>query len=237
MHSNYEIDLFRRLIEAAAAATGAHDMDAASLKVIADHIRSTAFLIVDGVMPSNEGRGYVLRRIMRRAIRHGYKLGQKDAFFYKLVAPLVEEMGEAYPELTARQPKPLQRVILQEEERFAETLEHGMRILDESIARLSGSEVSGETVFRLYDTFGFPVDLTADIARERCLTLDLEGFERFMERAAPACAGGEPLRRRLWRGVERPRRHRVHRLRSGRRPRAGHRAVSRRCSRRWPRER
>ncbi len=180
VHSNYEIDLFRRLIEAAAAATGTHDRDAASLKVIADHIRSTAFLIVDGVMPSNEGRGYVLRRIMRRAIRHGYKLGQKDAFFYKLVMPLVDEMGEAYPELT-RAAETVQRVILQEEERFAETLEHGMRILDESIARLSGSEVSGETVFRLYDTFGFPVDLTADIARERCLTLDLDGFERFMD--------------------------------------------------------
>ncbi len=179
VHSNYEIDLFRNLIQAAAQATGATDLTASSLKVIADHIRATAFLITDGVLPSNEGRGYVLRRIMRRAIRHGYKLGAEGAFFHTLVAPLVAEMGDAYPELAAAADQ-VARVIQQEEERFAETLSHGMKLLEEGIAGLSGTIIPGETVFKLYDTYGFPVDLTADIARERGLQLDMAGFEREM---------------------------------------------------------
>ncbi len=179
VHSNYEIDLFRSLIQAAAQATGATDLNASSLKVIADHIRATAFLITDGVLPSNEGRGYVLRRIMRRAIRHGYKLGAEGAFFHTLVAPLAEEMGEAYPELLAVADQ-VARIIRQEEERFAETLAHGMKLLEEGIAGLSGTIIPGETVFKLYDTYGFPVDLTADIARERALQLDMAGFEREM---------------------------------------------------------
>jgi len=180
VHSNYEIDLFRRLIEAAARATGSDDLDSSSLKVIADHIRACAFLIVDGVMPSNEGRGYVLRRIIRRAIRHGYKLGQTRPFFHTLVEPLEREMGAAYPEL-GRNRTQVERVLKLEEERFAETLEQGMKHLDEAIAGLSGREIPGETVFRLYDTYGFPADLTADIARERGLTVDMAGFERAME--------------------------------------------------------
>jgi alanyl-tRNA synthetase len=180
VHSNYEIDLFQSLIQAAMAATGATDPDSPSLKVIADHIRSTAFLVTDGVLPSNEGRGYVLRRIMRRAIRHGYKLGRKEPFFHRLVAPLVTEMGEAYPELV-KIAATVERVIRQEEERFAETLDQGMRILETDIARLDGTEIPGETVFQLYDTYGFPVDLTADIARERDLTLDMAGFETAMD--------------------------------------------------------
>jgi alanyl-tRNA synthetase len=180
VHSNYDIDLFRRLIQVAAEVTGTRDVAANSLKVIADHIRATAFLIVDGVLPSNEGHGYVLRRIMRRAIRQGYKLGAYDAFFHQLVAPLVAEMGYAYPELR-RSEQQVTRVITQEEERFAETLEHGMQLLEHDIARLAGPVIPGETVFRLYDTYGFPVDLTADIARERGLQLDLEGFQREMQ--------------------------------------------------------
>ncbi|HNW78286.1 MAG TPA: alanine--tRNA ligase, partial [Candidatus Competibacteraceae bacterium] len=179
VHSNYEIDLFQRLIEAAAAATGATDLHASSLKVIADHIRATAFLITDGVLPSNEGRGYVLRRIMRRAIRHGYKLGAAGSFFHTLVEPLVAEMGDAYPELAASAAQ-VSRVIEQEEERFAETLAHGMKLLEEGIAALSGDTIPGATVFKLYDTYGFPVDLTADIARERGLHLDMAGFEQEM---------------------------------------------------------
>ena len=179
VHSNYEIDLFQRLIEAAAAATGATDLHASSLKVIADHIRATAFLITDGVLPSNEGRGYVLRRIMRRAIRHGYKLGAAGSFFHTLVGPLVAEMGDAYPELAAAAAQ-VSRVIEQEEERFAETLAHGMKLLEEGIAALSGDTIPGATVFKLYDTYGFPVDLTADIARERGLHLDMAGFEQEM---------------------------------------------------------
>ncbi len=179
VHSNYDIDLFRNLIKAAAEVTGAQDLQANSLKVIADHIRSTAFLIVDGVLPSNEGRGYVLRRIMRRAIRHGYKLGADGAFFHKLVAPLVADMGVAYPELQGSEAQ-VTRVIVQEEERFAETLEHGLRLLEYDIGRLSGQVIPGETVFKLYDTYGFPVDLTADIARERGLQLDMAGFDREM---------------------------------------------------------
>jgi len=180
VHSNYEIDLFQNLIRAAAAATGATDLQSSSLRVIADHIRATAFLIADGVLPSNEGRGYVLRRIMRRAIRHGYKLGAEGSFFHTLVRPLVVEMGEAYPDLAQAEAQ-VERVIRQEEERFAETLSHGMKLLEEDIAALSGAVIPGETVFKLYDTYGFPVDLTADIARERGLQLDSAGFEREME--------------------------------------------------------
>jgi alanyl-tRNA synthetase len=193
VHSNYEIDLFRRLIEAAASATGAGDPASKSLRVIADHIRSAGFLIADGVTPSNEGRGYVLRRIIRRAIRHGYQLGQQEPFFHRLVEPLVEEMGDAYPELSEAQAQ-VERVLRLEEERFAETLEQGLRILDGAIAELDGSRIGGEIVFKLYDTYGFPTDLTADIARERGLTLDMEGFERAMaqqrERARAASQFG-----------------------------------------------
>jgi alanyl-tRNA synthetase len=182
VHSNYEIDLFVNLISAAAEATGCTDHSDQSLRVIADHIRSTAFLITDGVTPSNEGRGYVLRRIMRRAIRHGYRLGQSAPFFHRLVAPLVSEMGGAYPELASAQHQ-VERLIRMEEERFAETLSHGMGLLDEAIAGLDeGRVIPGETVFKLYDTYGFPTDLTADVARERGLGLDLDGFERAMER-------------------------------------------------------
>ncbi|MGB7933662.1 MAG: alanine--tRNA ligase [Gammaproteobacteria bacterium] len=180
VHNNYDIDLFRNLISRAAAVTTIGDLNNNSLRVIADHIRACAFLVVDGVLPSNEGRGYVLRRIIRRAIRHGYRLGASQPFFFKLVAPLVEEMGEAYHELTAGQAH-VERILRLEEERFAETLEQGMRILEEGLATMQGSVIPGETVFRLYDTYGFPVDLTADIARERGLTLDVEGFERAME--------------------------------------------------------
>ena len=179
VHSNYDIDLFRALIAAAAEVTGTQDLDDKSLRVIADHIRSCAFLVVDGVTPSNEGRGYVLRRIIRRAIRHGYRLGQKEPFFHKLVPPLVEQMGDAYPEL-ARGAETAAKVLRLEEERFAETLEQGMRILEEAIADLSGDTLPGELVFKLYDTYGFPADLTADIARERGLHIDEVGFEREM---------------------------------------------------------
>ncbi len=178
-HSNYDIDLFQNLMRAVATATNSSDHNHTSVKVIADHIRSCAFLAVDGVVPSNEGRGYVMRRIIRRAIRHGYKLGQSEPFFHQLVAPLVAEMGEAYPELPAAQQQ-VERVLLKEEERFAETLEQGMRILEERIAGLEGGEIPGETIFKLYDTYGFPVDLTGDIARERGLTLDLNGYEEAM---------------------------------------------------------
>ncbi|MCW8946619.1 MAG: alanine--tRNA ligase [Sedimenticola thiotaurini] len=180
VHSNYEIDLFQRLIKAASEATGCTNLEEKSLRVIADHIRSCAFLIVDGVLPSNEGRGYVLRRIIRRAIRHGYMLGKKDPFFHTLVTTLSQEMGAAYPELP-NMAEQVARVLRLEEERFAETLEQGMKILDQTIASLAGKEIPGETVFKLYDTYGFPTDLTADIARERDLSLDMEGFERAME--------------------------------------------------------
>ena len=179
VHSNYQIDLFQHLLNAAAEATGTEDLESNSLKVIADHIRACAFLIVDGVLPSNEGRGYVLRRIIRRAIRHGYKLGCETPFFHALVPALVEEMGEAYPELVKGQAHAT-RVLRQEEERFAETLDQGMRLLDSAIAGLSGGEIPGETAFKLYDTYGFPLDLTADIARERGLTVDEAGFETAM---------------------------------------------------------
>jgi alanyl-tRNA synthetase len=176
VHSNYDIDLFQALLAAAAKATGATDRDSPSLRVIADHIRACAFLIVDGVLPSNEGRGYVLRRIIRRAIRHGYKLGQTKPFFHELVAPLDAEMGAAYPELSKARAH-VERVLLQEEERFAETLEQGMGMLESTIASLDGTVIPGEAVFRLYDTYGFPMDLTADIARERGLTVDEDGFD------------------------------------------------------------
>ena len=180
-HSNYDIDLFQNLIKAVAKETNSSkDIDNNSLKVIADHIRSCAFLIVDGVMPSNEGRGYVLRRIIRRAIRHGHKLGQKNPFFYKLVKPLVKEMGEAYPELSKAQAQ-VEKALKQEEERFAETLEKGMAILEQAISEMSGKEIPGEVVFKLYDTYGFPADLTNDVARERGLMLDEIGFEKAMD--------------------------------------------------------
>jgi alanyl-tRNA synthetase len=181
VHSNYDIDLFQDLIKAAARDTGATDLSNNSLKVIADHIRACSFLIVDGVIPSNEGRGYVLRRIIRRAIRHGYKLGQKQPFFHKLVGDLAQAMGAAYPELVAAKDK-VAAVLKQEEEKFAETLEHGMGVLESAMHGSSGDRIlDGETVFRLYDTFGFPLDLTADIARERGFTVDFAGFESAME--------------------------------------------------------
>jgi alanyl-tRNA synthetase len=180
VHSNYEIDLFQALIKAAAAATGTSDLESKSLRVIADHIRSCAFLVVDGVLPGNEGRGYVLRRIIRRAIRHGYQLGQQQPFFHQLVDALDEQMGDAYPELhNAREH--VKRVLKVEEERFAETIEQGMRILDEAIGDLADRLIPGEVVFKLYDTYGFPLDLTADIARERGLEVDTAGFEREMQ--------------------------------------------------------
>ncbi|MCG7993758.1 MAG: alanine--tRNA ligase [Candidatus Thiodiazotropha lotti] len=180
VHSNYEIDLFAHLIEAAAKATGCDNLQEKSLRVIADHIRSCAFLIVDGVLPSNEGRGYVLRRIIRRAIRHGYMLGVKEAFFYQLVEPLCREMGEFYPELVKQQSQ-VEKVLRLEEERFAQTLEQGMKILEETINGLQGTVIPGETVFKLYDTYGFPKDLTADIAREHELSIDQDGFETAMD--------------------------------------------------------
>jgi len=179
VHSNYEIDLFQALLKAAAEVTGTADSNNTSLRVIADHIRSCSFLVADGVLPSNEGRGYVLRRIIRRAVRHGYQLGVKEIFFYRLVSALVEQMGDAYPELRARQDI-VEKVLREEEQQFARTLENGMAILKDAIAGLQTAVVPGDTVFRLYDTFGFPVDLTADVAREHQLTLDMEGFERAM---------------------------------------------------------
>jgi alanyl-tRNA synthetase len=180
VHNNYDIDLFQSLIKAAAKIAGTRDLANNSLRVIADHIRSCAFLVVDGVLPSNEGRGYVLRRIIRRAVRHGYQLGIKDLFFYKLVVPLCDEMGAAYPELKDNRAH-VERILKLEEERFAETLEQGMRILEDDLAALQGKQISGDTVFKLYDTFGFPMDLTADIARERGLTIDTDGFNEAME--------------------------------------------------------
>ncbi len=180
VHSNYDIDLFRALIQAAAGAIGTDDRKGHSLNVVADHIRSAAFLVIDGVLPSNEGRGYVLRRIIRRAVRHGNKLGARAAFFYKLVAPLVREMGDAYPVLAKAQAQ-VEKVLRQEEERFAETLEQGLRILDQDIAVLKGDTVPGDIIFKLYDTYGFPVDLTRDVALERNLKIDMAGFEREME--------------------------------------------------------
>jgi alanyl-tRNA synthetase len=191
VHSNYEIDIFQYLIKAIAKLGNIKDLENKSLRVVADHIRACAFLIVDGVFPSNEGRGYVLRRIARRAIRHGHRLGFTEPFFYKLVKPLAEVMGEAYPELLKSLAQ-VEKVLLQEEQQFAKTLDQGLKILEQDIAKLSkpselselselsDNVISGETVFRLYDTYGFPIDLTADIARERGLSLDVDGFEAAM---------------------------------------------------------
>ena len=197
VHSNYEIDLFQGLIRAAADIAGTKDFSSSSLRAIADHIRACSFLIVDGVLPSNEGRGYVLRRIIRRAIRHGYQLGIRDSFFHKLVAPLERAMGAAYPEL-GKGREHVERVLEQEERRFAETLATGMGLLEEAIRNARGKTIAGEAVFKLYDTFGFPVDLTADIARERGLAIDQPGFEAAMEaqreRARAASKFGVDLR-------------------------------------------
>ncbi|MDR0280799.1 MAG: alanine--tRNA ligase, partial [Paucimonas sp.] len=193
VHSNYEIDLFQSLLAASAKAIGCTDEGQPSLKVVADHIRSCGFLIADGVVPSNEGRGYVLRRIVRRACRHGNKLGAKGSFFYQIVAALVAEMGEAFPELKSQQAH-IERVLKTEEEQFAKTLEQGLKILEQDLADLQGNVIPGEVVFKLYDTYGFPMDLTADIARERELSIDEAGFEREMEaqreRARSASAFG-----------------------------------------------
>jgi len=197
VHSNYEIDLFQALIKAAAELTATADLENKSLRVIADHIRACSFLIVDGVLPSNEGRGYVLRRIIRRALRHGWMLGVRESFFYKMVASLVAQMGEAYPELRQKQAM-VEAALKAEEERFAETLDQGMRIFDEIAAR-SSTEIPGADAFRLYDTYGFPVDLTADMARERGLSVDMAGFDAAMAqqreqaRAASKFAGSSSL--------------------------------------------
>jgi alanyl-tRNA synthetase len=178
VHSNYEIDLFLHLIRVAAKLTNTRDLENKSLRVIADHVRACSFLIVDGVLPSNEGRGYVLRRIIRRALRHGYMLGMHEPFFYRMVEPLIAEMGQAYPELPAKRDL-VERSLKAEEERFGETLEHGMKVFDE-VAGRTGKTIPGFDAFRLYDTYGFPVDLTADIARERGLAVDMAGFEKAM---------------------------------------------------------
>ncbi len=180
VHSNYEIDLFQKLIRVAGELTGTTDLENKSLRVIADHIRACSFLIVDGVLPSNEGRGYVLRRIIRRALRHGWMLGVRGSFFHRMLAPLVELMGDAYPELVAKQ-EFVEKALRAEEERFAETLDQGMRIFNDVAARASNATIAGPDAFRLYDTYGFPVDLTADIARERGLAVDMAGFEQAME--------------------------------------------------------
>ena len=180
VHSNYDIDLFQALIKSAAEITKTKDLSNNSLRVIADHIRSASFLIIDGVLPGNEGRGYVLRRIIRRALRHGYELNTKELFFYKLYAALREQMGDAYPELATNEDHVI-RVLRTEEERFAETLSQGMGILEDAIEQLKGTELDGETVFKLYDTYGFPADLTADVARNRNLTIDQAGFEAAMQ--------------------------------------------------------
>ncbi|CAI4156868.1 alanine--tRNA ligase/DNA-binding transcriptional repressor [Alteromonas macleodii] len=180
VHSNYEIDLFQNLIKSAASIVGSENLENKSLRVIADHIRSCSFLICDGVMPSNEGRGYVLRRIIRRAVRHGYQLGANDIFFYKLVASLAKEMGEAYPELVDQLPV-IEKVLRVEEEQFSKTLARGMAILNDTLETLEGDTVPGDVVFKLYDTYGFPTDLTNDVAREHDLKIDEEGFEAAMQ--------------------------------------------------------
>jgi len=195
VHSNYEIDLFQNLIKAAARETGCTDLANNSLKVIADHIRACSFLIVDGVIPGNEGRGYVLRRIIRRALRHGHKLGQTKPFFYLLVKDLVKEMGVAYPELADAASR-VEQVLKQEEERFGETLEHGMKILETALAK-DAKNLDGETAFTLYDTFGFPLDLTADICRERGITLDEAGFNTAMERQRQKAREGSSFKSRV----------------------------------------
>ena len=190
VHNNYEIDLFQYLLKATAQATGTSDMENKSLRVIADHIRSCSFLISDGVLPSNEGRGYVLRRIIRRAVRHGNQLGQKQPFFHKLVKALAEVMGDAYPELVKNQSH-IERILLQEEEQFEKTLDKGMAVLEDALTKIKGSEIPGEIVFTLYDTYGFPLDLTNDIARERGLTVDVPGYDKAMDaqRARARAAG------------------------------------------------
>ncbi|WP_341938373.1 alanine--tRNA ligase [Marinimicrobium sp. C2-29] len=190
VHNNYDIDLFQHLLKAAAQATGCDDLANKSLRVIADHIRSCSFLISDGVMPSNEGRGYVLRRIIRRAVRHGHQLGQQQAFFHQLVGALAEVMGEAYPELHERRAQ-IEKVLLLEEEQFAKTLDKGMAVLEDTLEDLKGNEIPGDVVFTLYDTYGFPVDLTNDIARERGLSIDMRGYDEAMEaqRARARAAG------------------------------------------------
>lgn len=179
VHSNYEIDMFRALLQATMEATGSTDSDSKSLRVIADHIRSCSFLVVDGIVPSNEGRGYVLRRIIRRAVRHGHKLGQNKAFFHTLVKALVVQMGDAYPELISHQ-KNIEKILLAEEEQFAKTLDKGMVVFEEKLKDMQGDVVSGEIAFVLYDTYGFPVDLTSDIARERGFSLDVDGYKALM---------------------------------------------------------
>lgn len=179
VHSNYDIDLFQRLIKKAADLTGCKDLSSPSLKVIADHIRSSGFLIVDGVMPSNEGRGYALRRIIRRALRHGYKLNAPDTFFYRLLDELSDEMGDAFPELKKSKDK-VAEILKTEEQKFSETLTVGMKLLEDAIQNLSSKQLPGDVIFKLYDTYGFPVDLTADVARERGLTLDTQAFEQLM---------------------------------------------------------
>ncbi|MBT3829986.1 MAG: alanine--tRNA ligase, partial [Gammaproteobacteria bacterium] len=180
VHNNYEIDLFQALIKKAAGLLETTDLDSPSLKVIADHIRAAVFLIADGVVPSNEGRGYVIRRIIRRALRHGHKLQSSGPFFHQLVGEVVTQMGDAYP-LIAQTRSQVEKVLLKEEQQFELTLDQGMRILSDAISQLDGKEIPGEVVFKLYDTYGFPTDLTADIARERNLTLDMAGFARAME--------------------------------------------------------
>jgi alanyl-tRNA synthetase len=190
VHNNYQIDLFQGLIQAVAKLAGTDDLTQTSLQVVADHIRSCAFLIHDGVLPSNEGRGYVLRRIIRRAVRHGYQLGIREVFFFKLVQTLCAVMGDAYPDLKESQQR-IEAALKQEEQRFAETLEQGMKILDDSVAALSGTIIPGDVVFKLYDTYGFPVDLTADYAREHDLSVDVDGFEKAMnEQRSRARAAG-----------------------------------------------
>ena len=179
VHSNYDIDIFQFLIKEIATLAGSKDFANKSLRVIADHIRACAFLIADGVMPSNEGRGYVLRRICRRAIRHGHRLGFQAPFFYKLVQPLAEIMGDAYPEIREKQ-EIVEKALHQEELQFARTLEQGLRILEQDLENVTDGTIPGDTVFRLYDTYGFPVDLTADIARERVLAIDMDGFDKAM---------------------------------------------------------
>ncbi|HWV14909.1 MAG TPA: alanine--tRNA ligase [Cellvibrio sp.] len=190
VHNNYEIDLFQHLLKAAAKATNTSDLENKSLRVIADHIRSCSFLISDGVLPSNEGRGYVLRRIIRRAVRHGNQLGQKHAFFHKLVVALAEVMGEAYPELVKNQAH-IERILLQEEEQFEKTLDKGIAVLDDALAKLTGKVIPGQVAFTLYDTYGFPLDLTNDIAREKGLSIDNEGYEVCMaaQRSRARAAG------------------------------------------------
>ncbi|HET7796763.1 MAG TPA: alanine--tRNA ligase, partial [Nevskia sp.] len=198
-NDNYQIDTFKTLVSAVAKLSNTAPYASASQKVVADHIRSAAFLIIDGVVPGNEGRGYVLRRVMRRAIRHGYKLGLNEAFFWKLVGPLAEAMGGAYPELIEQRAR-IEQVIRAEEDSFASTLDKGMKLLDEAIGNLASDTIPGEVVFKLYDTYGFPFDLTADIARERSLKLDEAGYEREMEaqrtraRAASKFTAGEGLK-------------------------------------------